>query len=320
MVHEQMTDPDSGATPLQASAALERLAGEMLREQRRARRWGIFFKLFFATYLVALLVLLQTDGAGPGSGAHTALVELQGVIGPGQDTDADTVVGGLRAAFAQRGVKGVILRANSPGGSPVQSAYINDEIVRLRSKYPDTPLYVVISDVCASGCYYAAAAADRIYASRGSIVGSIGVLMDNFGFVDAIGKLGIERRLMTAGKNKGLLDPFSPLNPEDAAHMQGLLDRVHRQFIQVVKAGRGNRLADDEEIFSGLFWTGEEAKKLGLVDGFGSAGYVAREIIQAEEIVDYTPGQDLLERFADRIGAAIARGFGDPFGTGIELR
>ncbi len=300
---------------------LEHLAMESLRERRRARRWGIFFKLFFAAYLVALFVAFQADRIKPIAGKHTALIDIEGVIAQDGEVDADAVISGLREAFKQKDAVGVILRINSPGGSPVQAGYVNDEIVRLREANPDVPVYAVIGDICASGGYYIAAAADKIYADKASIVGSIGVLMDGFGFVDGMRKLGIERRLLTAGKNKGILDPFSPLDPRAREHAQRMLDQIHRQFIAKVKEGRGDRLAKNPDIFSGLFWTGEEARQLGLVDEFGSAGFVAREVLGAEEIVDYTPRHDLLNRFAQRLGMAMARTLGtDLLGGRIGLR
>ncbi len=302
---------------------INRLAFASLNEQRRARRWGIFFKLLFFIYLFAIFFVLPGQwGATPiVHGEHTALVELDGVIASNTPANADNLVGSLRRAFEAKNAKGIILRINSPGGSPVQAGYVYDEIKRLRKKYPEKKLYAVVTDICASGGYYIAAAADEIYANQASIVGSIGVLMDGFGFVDTLKKLGVERRLMTAGKHKGILDPFSPLKPDEVAHVQGLLDGIHRQFIDAVKAGRGDRLADDPRLFSGLFWDGEEGVKLGLVDGLGSSSYVAREIIKAKEIVDYTNRPDLLERFAERIGVASARAIGDDLGLhGANLR
>ena len=291
---------------------LERLAVASLDEQRKQRRWGIFFKLFFATYL--LVVLLMTLGGSWGEKAlgnrYTALVEMDGVIEANGPADADTIISGLRAAFESKATAGVILRTNSPGGSPVQASYIYNEIQRLREKYPDTPLYAVISDICASGCYFAVAGADQIYANPGSIVGSIGVLMDGFGFVDGMKKLGIERRLLTAGDNKGMLDPFSPLDPKAKHHAQKMLQEIHKQFIDTVKEGRGDALKNDKDLFSGMFWTGAKAKELGLVDEFGSAGYVAREVIGAEEIVDFSVQQDLLDRLAQRFGAAMGKSLG----------
>lgn len=303
--------PKGGAEPPRSDRdILERLAYESLREQRRARRWSIFFKAFFAIYLVVVLYLFFDDGIAPITDAHTALVQLEGVITDDGDVDADRIVGGLRAAFEADSAKGVILRINSPGGSPVQSRYINAEITRLRQKYTDKPIYAVVSDICASGGYYVAVAADRIYASEASIVGSIGVLTNGFGFVEAMKKLGVERRLMTAGKYKGMLDPFSPRDVVAEGHHQEILDQIHEQFIDAVKDGRGDRLVDNEDIFSGLFWTGEQAKKLGLVDDFGSASYVAREVIGQEKIVDYTPKANILDRVAEHIGLAVGKALG----------
>lgn len=289
---------------------LEKLAFASLEESRKARRWSIFFKLFIAIYLVVLLLLSQvgTWGEKALAGRYTALVDLEGEIAADSEASADNVIDGLRAAFEDKAAAGVILRADSPGGSPVQAAYIYDEILRLREKYPKTPLYAVIGDTCASGCYYAVAAADRIYASPASLVGSIGVLMDGFGFVDGMKKLGIERRLLTAGENKGMLDPFSPLDAKARRHAQQMLDEIHQQFIEAVKDGRGDALkSGNREIFSGLFWTGAKAKELGLVDEFGGASYVAREVIGAEDIVDYTVRENLFHRLAERFGAAMGR-------------
>jgi len=291
---------------------LERLAFATITEQRRARRWGIFFKLFFAAYLLVLLVALLGDSLGGRSlsGRYTALVELDGTIEPDSLASADNVIAGLRSAFEDTATAGVILRANSPGGSPVQAAYIYDEIKRLRAKYPNTPLYGVVTDMCASGCYYALAAADKIYADRASIIGSIGVLMNGFGFVDTMKKFGVERRLMTAGEHKGFLDPFSPLKPADRKFAQGILDRVHQQFIQRVRDGRGEALKETKDMYSGLFWVGEDARKMGLVDEFGSASLVAREIIGAEEIVDFSYREAIFDRFARRIGTTAAQKLG----------
>jgi protease IV len=291
---------------------LERLAFASLNEQRKARRWSIFFKAFFAIYLVILLVMaLSSDFGGVPStgGKYTALVDLSGVIAANANASADNVVSGLRAAFESK-AKGVILRTNSPGGSPVQASYINSEIQRLRKKYPNTPVYAVIGDICASGCYYAVAATDRIFANESSIVGSIGVLMNGFGFVDGMKKLGIERRLLTAGDHKNFLDPFSPMHPEHREHAQALLNRIHQQFIDVVKQGRGESLKQSKETFSGLFWTGDEALQMGLIDEFGSASYVAREVVGTDDIVDFTHRENLLDRFAQRIGTAMAQTLG----------
>ena len=234
-------------------------------------------------------------------------MELSGLISDTAEAGADSVIGGLRDAFKDKKTAGVILRANSPGGSPVQSAYIYDEILRLRELHPDTKLYAVVTDICASGCYYVVSAADEIYANKSSIVGSIGVRMDSFGFVDSMEKLGVERRLYTAGESKGFLDPFTPSKESDVVHVNKLLGDIHDKFKTDVMAGRGDRLKDQPQLFSGLVWAGEESVDMGLVDHFGSAGYVAREVIGEEEIVDFTQEPDLLERITDRIGVAMAR-------------
>ncbi|MDX2458256.1 MAG: S49 family peptidase [Gammaproteobacteria bacterium] len=298
---------------------VNRLAFAAVDEQRRARRWGIFFKFLMAGYLLLLLVLyLPTDWSDLSkvSEKHTALVDFKGIITDSSEASADKIITGLRAAFEDKSTAGVILRANSPGGSPVQSAYIYDEIKRLRELYPDTPLYAVVTDMCASGCYYVASAADDIYVDKSSIIGSIGVRMDGFGFVDTMGKLGIERRLYTAGKSKGFLDPFTPSKPADVEHVKVLLESIHKQFISSVKSGRGDRLKDNPKLFTGLVWTGEESLSMGLADEIGSSGYVAREIIGEEEIVEFTEKPDLLERLSERIGVAMAKGMNELLMTG----
>lgn len=286
------------------------LAEHSLKEQRRTRRWGIFFKLLTFAYIGGILYmygsasLTQIDS----NEKHTALVELNGLIADNEEANADNIITALRDAFENENSAGVILRINSPGGSPVQSGYIYDEIIRLREKHPDTPLYAVITDICASGGYYIAAAADKIYADKASIVGSIGVRMDNFGFVDAMNKLGVERRTLTAGKNKALLDPFLPIDDSVTAHMQVMLSEIHQQFIDSVKKGRGDRLDTDiEGLFSGLIWTGEAAVEIGLVDELSSSSKVARDVIGEETIVKYTVEEDIFERFANRIGTSAAR-------------
>ncbi|HEX9813018.1 MAG TPA: S49 family peptidase [Burkholderiales bacterium] len=288
---------------------LQRLAFASLTEQRRARRWGIFFKLFFALYLLfALLLVLGANLGGRGlASRYTALIELDGTIAPDTEASADNVIAGLRSAFEDKSAIGIVVRANSPGGSPVQSGYIYEEIKRLRAKHPAKPLYAVVTDVCASGCYYAMVAADKIFVDRASVVGSIGVLMNGFGFVDTMKKVGVERRLLTAGEHKGILDPFSPLSSFDRRYAQKLLDRIHKQFIERVRAGRGEHLKETKETFSGLFWSGEEAIQLGLADDLGSASYVAREVIGAEDIVDFTQREGVFERVARRIGSEAAR-------------
>ena len=288
---------------------LERLVRSVLDEQRRARRWGILFKSlgFLYLFVVLFLVLGWFGGKDKGlPGKHTALVEVNGVIAADSQASAERINAGLQDAFKDTKTAGVILRVNSPGGSPVQAGQINGEMRRLRGLYPKVPLYVVVEDICASGGYYVAVAADQIYVDPASIVGSIGVLMDGFGFTGTMEKLGVERRLLTAGENKGFLDPFSPMNPKQRDYAEKLLTDVHRQFIDVVRQGRGKRLKETPELFSGLFWTGQRSIELGLADAIGSVDYVAREVIKAEDIVDFTPRENLAERFARRFGAATA--------------
>jgi len=290
-------------------SVLERVALASLHEQRRSRRWGIFFKLLGFVYLFALLfVALGWIGKREGvtTTKHTAVVELRGVIAAEQPGSADNVNAGLQEAFKDKNTQGVVLRINSPGGSPVQAGQINDEMKRLRAKYPNTPLYVVVEDICASGGYYVAVAADKIFINESSIVGSIGVLMDGFGFSGVLEKLGVERRLLSAGENKGFMDPFSPVNPEQKEHAQTMLNAIHQQFMKVVREGRGDRLKETPELFSGLMWTGQKSIDLGLADAFGSVEYVAREIIKAEDLVDYTPRENIAERVAKRFGATFA--------------
>ncbi len=289
---------------------VKQIAYEAVAELRSARRWRIFFYTIFVLYILTFFIIYwskENSTLGMSGTEHTALIEIKGVISDQTEANADSIVSGLRAAFESEKTKGVILRINSPGGSPVQAGYINDEIVRLKSSNPKIPVYAVISDICASGGYYIAAAADQIYADKASVVGSIGVIMSGFGFVESIDKLGVERRLLTAGENKGFMDPFSPLKQEEVQHITGLLDDIHQQFIDVVKQGRGDRLKQHDKIFSGLVWTGEQSLELGLIDGLGSISYVAREIIGAEDIVDFTPRETYLDRFAKGLGTAMAK-------------
>lgn len=286
------------------------LAG--VQEQRRARRWGIFFKLLTFAYLFGILALftplMGVDKAASRSVSHTALVEVRGMIADQEPASADNIVSGLREAFKDSKTKAVILRINSPGGSPVQSGYIYDEIRRLRAEYPQIKLYAVISDLGASGAYYIASAADQIYADKASLVGSIGVTAAGYGFVGTMEKLGVERRTYTAGEHKAFLDPFQPQKPEETEFWQGVLETTHKQFIASVKQGRGDRLKDKEhpELFSGLIWSGEQALALGLVDGLGSAGYVAREVVGEKELVDFTVEESPFDRFSKRLGASVA--------------
>lgn len=286
------------------------LAG--VHEQRRARRWGIFFKLLTFLYLFGALLmfspLFDLQKTAARGETHTALVEVRGMIADNEAASADNIVSSLRAAFEDPKTKGVVLRINSPGGSPVQSGYIYDEIRRLRGEHPDTKVYAVITDLGASGAYYIASAADEIYADKASLVGSIGVTAASFGFVDLMGKLGVERRVYTSGEHKAFLDPFQPQKDDETRFWQGVLDTTHRQFIESVKKGRGDRLKVDghPELFSGLVWSGEQALELGLVDKLGSTSYVAREVIGAKEIVDYTKQDTPFDRFAKRLGASMA--------------
>ncbi len=303
-------------------ALVNKIASEAITEQRRARRWSVFFKLFMVGYISIFTIMYLVDGwDGPSLGIekHTALIDISGVISAETQANADYIISGLRAAFEDENTAGIILRINSPGGSPVQAGYVSDEIFRLREEYPDIPFYSVITDICASGGYYIAAAADKIYADKASVVGSIGVIMSGFGFVETIEKLGIERRLLHAGENKGFLDPFSPLKPEEVDHVETLLADIHQQFVDVVKKGRGDKLINDEKIFSGLIWTGEQSVELGLVDALGSPGYVAREVIGVEEIIDFTKRETILDQFASRIGVMVARSISSIL-AGFEIR
>jgi len=302
---------------------IENLATATLKERRRARRWGIFFKLLFFAYLT-VIILLVVDWRGPdgiGAGKHTALVDVVGVIDAKGDSSADRVTEALQNAFKNKNTQGVILRINSPGGSPVQAGIIYDEIRRLRGIYPNIPMYAVVEDICASGGYYIAAAADKIYVDKASIVGSIGVIMDGWGFTGTMEKLGVERRALTSGENKAFLDPFSPVDEKQKRHAQSMLDDIHKQFIDVVKKGRGKRLKETPDIFSGLLWTGERSVELGLSDGLGSVDYVAREVIKAEDVFDFTKKQDITERFARRFGATMAGVLARVLGQGqLNLR
>lgn len=291
---------------------LEKTLLASVQEQRRARRWGIFFKLLTFFFLFGILALLlplaDMDKAASRSASHTALIEVRGVIADQEAASADNLIKSLREAFKDPKTKAVVLRINSPGGSPVQAGYVYDEIRRLRGEYPQTKLYAVITDLGASGAYYIASAADEIYADKASLVGSIGVTAAGYGFVGTMEKLGVERRAYTSGEHKAFLDPFSPQKPEETAFWQSVLDTTHQQFIAMVKQGRGERLKDKEhpELFSGLIWSGEQAKALGLVDGLGSASYVARDIVGEKELVDFTVQESPFDRFSKRLGASVA--------------
>ena len=290
-------------------SSIETLARELMQERRTDRRWRIFFRLAWLGVVLAVLWLVLVDRSrhNAPSGPHTALVELRGEIAAGSDASAELMLSGLRNAFEDAGARAVVLRINSPGGSPVQSGIINDEIRRLKALHKKK-VYAVVEEVCASGAYYIAVAADEIYVDKASIVGSIGVLMDGFGFVGLMDKLGVERRLLAAGSNKGMLDPFTAQDPKQRAYAQAMIDQVHQQFIRVVREGRGQRLKETPETFSGLFWNGEQAVEQGLADKLGNLDYVAREVIQAEEVIDYTPRDNVAERLAKRFGAAMGEG------------
>jgi protease IV len=315
MQEENQQSPElKNSQPSQDSAisSLEKIALAGLQEQKVSRRWSVLFKSLTFIYLFfLLLMLLGWVGANKNSSlAHTALIDLNGVIEAGGQVNADAVISSLKDAYDHKGTKGIILRINSPGGSPVQAGIINDEIHRQRKLHPDVPVYAVVEDICASGGYYIAVAADKIFVDKASIVGSIGVLMDGYGFTELMKKVGVERRLMTAGENKGMLDPFSPENPKQKAFAQDMLDQIHQQFIKVVREGRGNRLKENQETFSGLFWNGEESIKLGLADAEGSADYVAREVIKQSEIVDFTYQETVVDRFAKKLGASMGQELG----------
>jgi protease-4 len=294
-------------TPGWERGVLEKLLQDLVVERRRARRWGIFFKLAGLVIVACVLALVigKSDlGMSEATGTkHTALIDLNGVIDVGSETNADNIITALQSAFKDPNTAGIVLRINSPGGSPVQAGMINDEIVRLRAKHPSIPLYAVVEEMCASGGYYVAVAADRIYVDKASLVGSIGVLMDGFGFVGAMDKLGVERRLLTAGKNKGFLDSFSPIPDEQKQFAQKMLADIHQQFIDVVKKGRGARLKESADLFSGLVWTGAQSIEMGLTDGLGTLNSIARDVIKVEDVVDFSPKENIAERLAKRIGA-----------------
>lgn len=308
---------------------LEHFMAETFAEQKRTRRWGVFFKLLVFVYLFVTIMVFYSGFSGAGfvekAEPHTAMVRVDGLIAEGEVASANVIVSGLRKAFEAEHSKAIMLVINSPGGSPVQAGYVYDEVQRLKALHSDKTVYAVIADLGASGGYYIAAAADQIYANRASLVGSIGVTASGFGFVDAIEKLGVERRHFTSGENKAFLDPFSPLKEDQAAYWQDVLAGVHQQFINVVKEGRGDRLvldenlaATEEALFSGLIWNGEQALKLGLIDGLSSPGRVARDVVKAEDIVDYTPRQSPLELFSQRLGASIGSAMAERMGVSSQ--
>ncbi|WP_373185446.1 S49 family peptidase [Halopseudomonas sp.] len=312
----------SGADNGKAWAMIERTMQASIQEQRRARRWGIFFKILVFIYLLGAVVLFTPLMSGEGTASlkpHTAVIELRGPIADQQEASADNLITSLREAFEDGNTRGVVLRINSPGGSPVQSGYVYDEIVRLRGLHPDTKVYAVITDIGASGAYYIAAAADEIYADKASLVGSIGVTAAGFGFVETLNKLGVKRRVYASGEHKTFLDPFQPEKPEETEFWQGVLGTVHQQFIDQVKAGRGERLKEHPDMFSGLIWSGEQALDLGLIDGFASTSKVARDVVGVEELVDFTHRESAFERFARQIGASMGNTLATHLGLSAPL-
>ena len=290
------TEVASAAThPSQWDGVAEQFARDMLRDRRADRRWRNFFRVSWLLLVMAIAyaIFAARNHANAPTGPHTALIEIRGEIAAGAEASAENLMPGIKTAFEDASAKAIVLRINSPGGSPVQAGILNDEIRRLKALHKDKKVYAVVEETCASGAYYIAVAADVIYADKASVVGSIGVLMDSFGFTGVMEKYGVERRLLTAGANKGIGDPFSPLTDPQRAYLQATLDQIHRQFIAVVKEGRGSRLKETPDTFSGMFWNGEEAIKLGLADHLGNLDYVAREVVHAENIIDYTPKENL---------------------------
>lgn len=317
MEQSQDTNPSTDKNLEWEKAVLEKLAFAALHEQRSTRRWGIFFKLLTFSYLVAILMIAvypQMETGKHSDQQQVAVIDVLGMIAEGEAANADSIIDGLRDAAKDSNTKGIILNINSPGGSAVQAAYVYDEIRRQKAEHPNLPIYSVVSDICASGGYYIAAASDKIYVSPASLIGSIGVVMNGFGFSNVLEKLGVERRLMTAGEHKAMLDPFSPVNQQESQHMQGLLDQVHQQFINAVRQGRGDRLKETPEMFSGLIWSGEQSVKLGLADAFGSIDSVARNDFGSEETVNFTPQEHLIDRLAGKFGAA----FGHSIATALK--
>ncbi len=309
MIAKKSVATDLSGDPVWERATLEKLAFAALNEQKTARRWKTFVRLSWLLFLIILVWMALHRGTPTSdlSGPHTAVVEIKGEIAAGADASAEFVNAALRAAFEDAGAKAVVLLINSPGGSPVQAGMMNDEIRRLKAKHKK-PVYAVVEETCASAAYYIAVAADQIFVDKASIVGSIGVLMDGFGFTGLMDKLGVERRLLTAGENKGFLDPFSAQSEKQRVFAQSMLNQIHQQFIGVVKAGRGKRLKESPEMFSGLFWTGQQAIELGLADQFGTLEFVAREIVKSEEIIDYTKRDNVAERLAKKFGASMGEG------------
>jgi protease IV len=321
---EYTQNDSAAAAPVTAGwerKTLERLAFAQLEEQKRGRRWKIAFRLawFLLVVLVLAVAFTESQTTSHPAAAHTAMVKIEGEIASGTPASANNIIGAMRSAMEEPMAKALVLVINSPGGSPVQAGIINDEIKRLRALH-NKPVYVVVEEACASAAYYIAVAADDIYVDKASIVGSIGVLMDGFGFTQLMQKLGVERRLMTAGENKGFLDPFSPQSDAQRKHAQSMLDEIHRQFIDAVRKGRGARLKETPQTFSGLFWSGQQAVQLGLADGLGSIDWVARERVKVEEIIDYTHQENVAERLVKRFGASVGQGALQALRSATEIR
>jgi len=288
---------------------LEKVALASVVEQRRTRRWNTFFKLFFVAYIVGISMVAMQPMSGmstSSSGGHTAVIDIKGVIVSGGEADAELIIDSLEKAMSNPGTKGVILRINTPGGSPVQSSYVYKAIQEQRAKYPDIPVHAVVEDLCASGGYYIASAVDKIFVNESSMVGSIGVVMNGFGFTEIMKTAGVERRLYTAGEHKGFLDPFSEVNPAERAHVQSMLNDIHQEFIKAVKTGRGDRLKDSPDLFSGLVWAGTESIQLGLTDGIGNVQSVAKNEIGEEKLVDFTVQKPFIEQLAKNVGMSMA--------------
>ncbi len=309
MDNQQNQTTSADKQPDWEKAVLEKLAFAAIDEQKTARRWGIFFKFLTFAYLVTALAIFAYPQFEPemhGNLKHVAVVDVLGVIMEGESASADTVIDGLREAVKDKNTKGIVLNINSPGGSAVQAAYVYEEIRRQKAAHPELPIYAVVGDICASGGYYIASASDKIFVSPASIIGSIGVVMNGFGFSNVLDKLGVERRLLTAGEHKAMLDPFLPVKEQESKHMQGMLNEVHQQFITAVRQGRGERLKETPDMFSGLVWSGETSVKLGLADDFGSVDTVARNVLGTEEKVNFTPQERLIDRLAGKFGASFA--------------
>lgn len=316
------SDKGSAATGGREWQLIEKAVMASVEEQRRSRRWGIFFKALTFLYIFGLIIFLSPGNIDEKAvgGPHTAVVDVYGEIADGAEANADSIIEGLRDAFKAPHSRAVIMRINSPGGSPVQSAYVYDEIMRLKAAHKDKKLYAVITDVGASGAYYMASAADQIYVNPASLVGSIGVIMGGFGLEELIKKMGIERRVMTAGEHKAIGDPFAPVKPEEREHIQKMLDTIHQQFITAVRQGRGQRLKETPDMFSGLFWTGEQAVELGLADGFGSVDQVARNIVKAEETIDYTPMPNPFDNMLKKLGVSAGTAMAQNLAPTLQVR